>query len=637
MTPNVRSAHRARSLPRRRTTATLARGVALAATCLAGPTGANSQAGERATSGSTPQAVVDPTAEGRGSPARARAAQPCAPAYGPYGRGTWPPACWRPYAANSPFNTPVPPDATPVTNSAAIVRRLTTVRTNDPNGGIPTLGYVNNLVVHDDGTAGEPTYYARDGDPTFPVVCADTEFPTRDALCPLQRKTLRVPAGAVRESGPFDDAGRDWHMTVVDQQTGVEYDLWRVEAPAPLPERPRAVDTLRIAFAGTRRIDGLGDGLSGAGDATAAHWGSLAGRVRAEEFAAGRIDHALFITVDCVDGSVPPVYPADTRGTAAGQPCTTIGLSNADAPPLGAHLQLNMTVSEIDDLHVRPWQRTLLVAMREYGMYVGDTGASGFFAIEQESGNQYQSVTRGTEAQKYAADAWRAFASANWNHHLAEPKPGYPHANWSGCLGGCDPEPSPAYPRDSLHDARWWATAVWGRLRVLAPPPVAVASVEMAPGAARLAVGESRPLTATVRDGAGRALGGRAVAWASSDARVVAVSGIGVVTAVGAGSATVTAVVDGVRGAAGVTVAVPTPPQIPEGCMRLRAQIDDARRRTAALDRERQDIVGDSHFNPRDPVTHARLLAIGRETGQLHCQIAADDAEAVRLGCWQHS
>jgi formylglycine-generating enzyme required for sulfatase activity len=67
-------------------------------------------------------------------------------------------------------------------------------------------------------------------------------------------------------------------------------------------------------------------------------------------------------------------------------------------------------------------------------------------------------------------------------------------------------------------------------------------------------VGGTQQLTASARDAAGNALTGRQVTWASSAPAVATVSTLGVVTAVAAGSATITATVEGVNGTAAVLV-----------------------------------------------------------------------------------
>jgi hypothetical protein len=87
-----------------------------------------------------------------------------------------------------------------------------------------------------------------------------------------------------------------------------------------------------------------------------------------------------------------------------------------------------------------------------------------------------------------------------------------------------------------------------------------VRTVEVSPATASLNVGGTVQLSAVAKDSAGTALTGRPVAWSSSDPSVAAVSSGGVVTAVGPGTAQVAARVDGVSGAATVTVASIAPP-----------------------------------------------------------------------------
>ena len=88
-----------------------------------------------------------------------------------------------------------------------------------------------------------------------------------------------------------------------------------------------------------------------------------------------------------------------------------------------------------------------------------------------------------------------------------------------------------------------------------------VASVAVTPPSATLTVGgPTVTLAATPRDAAGTALSGRgATSWTSSNPAVATVGTTGVVTAVGAGSATITATIEGVAGTAAITVSPPAP------------------------------------------------------------------------------
>ena len=79
-------------------------------------------------------------------------------------------------------------------------------------------------------------------------------------------------------------------------------------------------------------------------------------------------------------------------------------------------------------------------------------------------------------------------------------------------------------------------------------------SVDVTPSTATISAGDTLRLSATVRDAQGNILTGSSVAWTSSDGAVATVSSAGTVTAVAAGSATITATSNGKMGQATVTV-----------------------------------------------------------------------------------
>ena len=83
---------------------------------------------------------------------------------------------------------------------------------------------------------------------------------------------------------------------------------------------------------------------------------------------------------------------------------------------------------------------------------------------------------------------------------------------------------------------------------------VPVGSVSVQPGTATLAVGQSTTLTATVKDANGTVVTDRTVAWTSSNALVATVTQAGVVKALGAGTAVISATSEGSTGSASVSV-----------------------------------------------------------------------------------
>jgi hypothetical protein len=278
--------------------------------------------------------------------------------YGTFGVGNWPGACWRPYADSSPFNQELGAAPQIDSRSDEIVERLL------------GFGPLQHLASGDAGGSsdwGHPTFWSQPSDPLVTVHCTEPW-----GTCAVEGAQIRIPEGATPAAGGYTGDDRyDNHMTVVDQATNMEYDFWHAQKPSD--------GEIDIGWGGKTRIDGDGRGS----DAVAAQYGTMAGKLRAEELAAGQINHALFMSVRCDSGRA--VYPA----TKGGLPCSAIGLPDADAPNMGTRFQLDLTDAEIDALPVPAWKQAILRAMARYGMYVGDTG--GTWAIKQEGGTTYTS------------------------------------------------------------------------------------------------------------------------------------------------------------------------------------------------------------------------------------------------------
>jgi hypothetical protein len=223
---------------------------------------------------------------------------------------------------------------------------------------------------------GHPVYYSDAADPLYTVYCL--RWVRR---CEVQGARVRIPSNALPAGGT------DAHMAVIDAASHREYDFWDVRT-APLPPLGGAIlvgHGGRTAW-GTRGAEGLGS------NATAAHFGLSAGVIRAEEWegAASRnrpIRHALFAGVSCTNGE--SVYPAapDTRGTV----CNT---GRAEAPPLGARYQLDMSADQIDRLQAPAWKSAILKTLARYGMIVGDTfgGDQHAFGLLTESDTEYTAL-----------------------------------------------------------------------------------------------------------------------------------------------------------------------------------------------------------------------------------------------------
>jgi hypothetical protein len=268
--------------------------------------------------------------------------------------GNWPSANWRPYAADSPFNQPIPPRVRVHPRSRAYVEQI--LQWSLPAAVVGGVAGTSDDYAH-------PTYWAQRSDPVY------TLRPTTDWGHPeLRGDRIRIPRGARAA------LGGDGHMTVV-QPNGWEYDFWQARE---IGDRDGGI--LRYSAGAKLRVDGPGTD----GGATASDFGNLAGIIRAPELAAGRIDHALFVVIRCAasgtrfgfgtrrlrnEDDSAFVYPA----TGGGSPCD----DGAEVPPMGARLQLAMSEAELDALPVPAWKRGVLRALARYGAYVGDTGGPG--------------------------------------------------------------------------------------------------------------------------------------------------------------------------------------------------------------------------------------------------------------------
>ena len=309
---------------------------------------------------------------------------------GGFSAGNQPGACWRPYNDASPFN-----------------RRITAGAPLSPDSGriVSTLlqgGSVDDWIAGDpqrDG--GVPIYWSTPSDPVFTLHCVKPW-----GKCALEGLQIHVPAQAQPQGGyatPGND--HDAHMTIIDQQSGWEYDLWNVNS--------RTESTINFGWGGKTRIDGDGRNSS----AVAANYGTIAGPVRFTELAAGQINHALTMVVPCTD---TVVYPATGRGLT----CEEGGLDPSLSIPMGTHFRLAYTKRQIKRSRLPVWKKAILTALSTYGAYVSDTsGDRGQWGFERESTQTYTAYgqpdpwlalakSTGTEPEDYNHNGYQEY----WMH-----------------------------------------------------------------------------------------------------------------------------------------------------------------------------------------------------------------------------
>src|SRR2546421_8285818 len=148
---------------------------------------------------------------------------------------------------------------------------------------------------------------------------------------------------------------------------------------------------------------------------------------------------------------------------------------------------------------------------------------------------------------------------------------GSTHVSWSVTSGSMTDTSTTGDP----HYARYQAGADAGAAKVvvsgrpggiadtaiISVMPAPVASVAVSPATMSVQVGGTVQLAAATKDSAGNPLSGRAVASMSSNPAIAAASPSGLVTAVAAGAATITATSEGKSGTAPIVVATAPPPR----------------------------------------------------------------------------
>jgi hypothetical protein len=269
-------------------------------------------------------------------------------------------ACWRPFKSTSPFNTALPSSPKLAPNSALEVKHMLAYGWSF---GGSTRGYG----VPRDGT--HPVYFATDSDPEMTITCKHdfgADSCTGANRVNIGGRRIHVPAGA----RPEDDS--DAHMTVIETATGAEYDLWDTTVSG---------STL-AAGSGAEVNVSTGNGTGGGGNA--AGFALSAGLLRPSELAAGRIDHALVVSIPCTDAvgaNVGFAWPA-TGGW--GSTCPS---SASSAPKLGQLIVLQMSKSQIAHSHAPAWEKTIMSALAHYGAYVEDVNGgpsnTGIYVLTQ--------------------------------------------------------------------------------------------------------------------------------------------------------------------------------------------------------------------------------------------------------------
>jgi hypothetical protein len=319
------------------------------------------------------------------------------------------PTGFRPFGPSSPWNRPLTNTTSPrlLPNSDAMVSLA-------ESGGTDAQLFTPEYGAGTDYS--HPVVIATNSDPLVTPHCNVYCNPT------YLTKPIRIPAQARPTSGS------DHHLSVV-QPDGTEIDMWLVHRAAGDGVDWKNGDT--INYGGGNSCGNFYSGNGFTSNAATVGGACLgAGVVRAAELASGVIPHALFIVTACMDHAY--VYPAS-------QPGDYVCSGGGPHVPNGAHVWLDLSDAAIDALPVKPWEKTILHALHQYGAFVGDSKGikpghtDNLNQIRFESGAQFvpfgvpsamdamakslgwTPVSIGSATRYVGSDNWRP---VNWRQHL---------------------------------------------------------------------------------------------------------------------------------------------------------------------------------------------------------------------------
>ncbi|WP_432972910.1 hypothetical protein [Dactylosporangium sp. CA-233914] len=170
-----------------------------------------------------------------------------------------------------------------------------------------------------------------------------------------------IPKTARVEGGP--DAGGDRHVIVHDSAACKAYELYDAH--------PNADGSWRAGSGAVYDLRGNALRKAGWTSADAAGLPILPGLPRADEAAAGRIDHAIRFTAPKTRDAF--VWPARHAASSA---------SDAALPPMGARFRLKASV---DISKYPPQARAVAQALKTYGAILADNGSPWFFSGTDDS------------------------------------------------------------------------------------------------------------------------------------------------------------------------------------------------------------------------------------------------------------
>lgn len=269
----------------------------------------------------------------------------------------------RPFAANSPWNTLTPSTTRWYDYPALHV---------SPGTTSPSTGFVNFLYS---------TTWSSSSDPMWTFQLTGYSAPEWHRVMPTQTVRMRAPI-----SMATSDPGNDQLITIADPVSGDYIEMFRYKVDKTDPNNLRVYADPAFANDGNKPLYHTGNMITGTGvgvaatnkgaGARASNFTWAAGQITQADISAGKIDHALEVTLPgemvlggpgvftCPNGPGPSILPA-----TAGNGCWPTGRM-----PLGTKIGIPASTPKPAAIASNPIGNMVFDALQRYGAYVGDVG-----------------------------------------------------------------------------------------------------------------------------------------------------------------------------------------------------------------------------------------------------------------------
>ena len=273
---------------------------------------------------------------------------------------------WRPFNAASPWNTVIPKDPALAPDSAVLVADFM----NSSPYGVHLDVNISGFSI--------PLYWADGNTPTYTVVAGLGGEGWTSGNGFQAVATMPIPHGAM------PDQMGDHHFLVVDRQRSLEWGCWNM-SQAGGQWSAGVCATSDLAGTGVRPPITQAQPWYLSVGARACGFPLVAGLIRTEEVAAGRIDHALVVAYPHIRAGWF-TFPASTAQARVGsEAVSTRGI------PCGGRIQFDPSV-DLDTLGLSRSGKIIMRALQDHGAFVGDySGAITLYAENSDAARSYWS------------------------------------------------------------------------------------------------------------------------------------------------------------------------------------------------------------------------------------------------------